>query len=152
MLLFVVLLPSNVMVAGLPLFGLLNAPDGLATQLLVPTDYSQAFHWLARVGGRDQVVLAPPQPSLWLPAYSPLRVVYGHPFETIRAGEKRAAVEAWYNGGDCEGLLTRYNVRFIVARRDGDPTLDVAWPQACLEALNLGEPAAQFGAVYVWRR
>ncbi|HOA24869.1 MAG TPA: hypothetical protein PK607_03680, partial [Aggregatilineales bacterium] len=46
------------------------------------------------------VVLASPELSMYLPAYG-LRVVYGHPMETIRAEERKQAVAAFYEGTDC---------------------------------------------------
>jgi hypothetical protein len=58
----------------------------------------QAFAWLAGNNPADAVVLAAPQTSLYLPAYTGMRVVYGHPYETTYAVEREAEVLAFFQG------------------------------------------------------
>jgi hypothetical protein len=113
--LFVFILPSNILSLGIPLFGVSSPQAGITGNQLLPADYAEAINWL-RVNARSgQVVLAPPRLSLWIPAYSPLRVVYGHPFETLNATEKLAEVEDWYQGKNCQELLRKYNIRYVVS-------------------------------------
>lgn len=113
-LLIVLTVPSNVLALGIPLFGLINPEAGLSQRLLVQRGYWDAMSWLADHGKADDVVLAGPNVSLWIPAWGDKRVVYGHPWETIDAPTKLAEVTAWYEGEDCAPLLDRYHVRYVV--------------------------------------
>ncbi len=103
---------------GIPLFGVVFAPDsGLDKGLLVETEYWNTFEWLDDNGEADAVVLASPNVSLWIPAYTPQVVVYGHPFETVPNDERLKQVEDFYRGLDCETLLSDqlpFEVRYIM--------------------------------------
>ncbi len=113
-LLIVLVAPSNVLALGIPLFGLVNPEAGLSQRLMVERGYWEAMNWLADNGKPDDVVLAGPNIGLWIPAWSSKRVVYGHPWETLDADVKRAQVQAWYSGENCDDLLARYHVRYVV--------------------------------------
>jgi hypothetical protein len=117
-LLLVFLVPSNILVLGIPLFGAVANPDsGLETGLLVETGYWQAMEWLRSQGEPDAVVLAAPNVSLWIPAYTRQVVVYGHPFETVPADERLQQVERFYRGQDCVTLLSDdlpFRVRYVL--------------------------------------
>ncbi len=146
MALIVLLLPTNVLVLGIPLFGaVLNPDSGLDTGMLLESGYVDGMHWLRNNAKPDEVVLAAPKVSLWIPAYTDLVVVYGHPFETIHAEERLKQVEAWYRGKDCETLLSAampFHVRYIfwgpreqmLAHEDADGNI---YPNAgkCIEQL-----------------
>ncbi len=78
-------------------------------------DYAAAFQWLRTRVTPDDVVLAGEMASIWIPAWTGARVVYGHPFETLQADVKRQAVDDWYTGASaCNGLIERYEVRYVV--------------------------------------
>ncbi len=115
--LLVALIPSNILVLGIPLFGAVSNPDsGLETGLLVEADYWHAMEWLRDQGEPDAVVLAAPNISLWIPAYTRQVVVYGHPFETVPAEERLQQVERFYRGQDCDTLLSDelpFRVRYL---------------------------------------
>ncbi len=156
--LFVLMLPSNVLNFGLPLFGVMNPQAGTdgPAPLLLPTGYGEAIRWLGNNGHPDDVVLATRQPSLWIPAYTGLRVVYGHEYETLNAAEKLKDVQGWYAGQDCEGVLARYRVRFILTKDPGENPADQknpdnAWPDACLKQLGLTQPIRRFGNVSIFQ-
>ncbi len=116
--LIVFLVPTNIFVLGIPLFGAVaNTESGIDAGLLVEDNYWQSMRWLQDHGQRDAVVLAAPNISLWIPAYTEQVVVYGHPYETIHADLREAQVEAFYRGQDCETLLSDavpFDVRYIV--------------------------------------
>lgn len=57
-----------------------------------------AFRWLSQNLPRDAVVLASASSSAFLPAWTGLRVVYGHPFESIHADERKQLIEKFYQG------------------------------------------------------
>jgi len=114
--LIVFIVPTNILVLGIPLVGVLAPEKGLETAQSLEADYWYAFQWLNDNGETDAVVLASPNTSLWVPAYSDEVVVYGHPFETVPADERRKQVEAWYRGEDCITLISSdlpFQVRYI---------------------------------------
>jgi hypothetical protein len=149
--LLVFIVPSNVLSYGLPLVGILDTRQGIAGGLLLPSGYQQAIHWLEKNAAPDQVVLAAPSPSLWIPAYTALRVVYGHPFETIDAEKKLQEVNGWYEGEDCQGVIRRYNVRYILTKAPAPGEVEPAWPAICLKTLGLDQPLQQFDNVSIYK-
>ncbi|MCC7446930.1 MAG: hypothetical protein IT324_05900 [Anaerolineae bacterium] len=139
----VFVLPSNVLSLGIPLVGVLKPESGIESYQVLPIDYLHAIQWLNDHATRERVVLAAPRPSLWIPAYSDMRVVYGHPYETIYADRKLKEVTAWYKGEDCTELLTRYQVNYVL-----NDTLPNGANSPCVK--NLGEPVAVFDNVAVY--
>jgi hypothetical protein len=116
--LIVFIVPTNVFMLGIPLFGVVYDPgSGLDKGLLIETEYWNTFEWLNSNGESDAVVLASPNVSLWIPAYTSERVVYGHPFETVPNDERLKQVEDFYRGLDCQTLLSdqlTFVVRYII--------------------------------------
>ena len=116
MIVFVV--PSNVIVLAIPLVGAVASPErGLDAGLLIDDDYWEQLQWLDANGENDAVVLAAPTISLWIPAYTRQRVVYGHEYETVPKAERLRQVEDWYRGTDCDTLLgdgLPFEVRYIL--------------------------------------
>jgi hypothetical protein len=141
------------------LFGILNPSAGIEGWQNLPSGYGKAIRWLQDEAVHGEVVLAPPKPSLWIPAYSYQRVVYGHPFETLNAREKLAEVEAWYRGENCVEVVRKYRVRYILsdyqppksgasgqtATSDSAPTND-----KCFKELGLDTPIRTFDGVAVY--
>jgi hypothetical protein len=115
--LIVFIVPTNVLVLGIPLVGAVASTEsGLETGMLLESDYWDAFEWLNDTGEKDQVVLASRNVSLWVPAYTDQVVVYGHIYETVPNEEREDQMEAWYHGEDCETLLSDdlpFRVRYI---------------------------------------
>jgi hypothetical protein len=116
--LIVFIVPSNVLNLGIPLFGaVFNTDSGLENGLLLETDYWNTFDWLRDNAADDAVVLASPNVSLWIPAYTNQLVVFGHQYETVPNDERLEQVKNWYRGEDCETLLSDdlpFHVRFIM--------------------------------------
>ena len=77
-------------------------------------DYAGAFQWLKDQGSTDEVILAAPDVSAWIPGWTGDRVVYGHPFETLNAPTKEKQVDDWYKGVDCGQVIQQYDVRYII--------------------------------------
>ncbi len=147
---FVFIVPSNALNYIVPLVGITNAGWGMEGKLLLATGYAQAVDWLQANGRTGDVVLAMPTPSLWIPAYTDLRVVYAHPFETLYAQRRLEAVIDWYRGeGDCLGLIEAEKVRYVLARPAPEHDLPAAWPTACLTTLEglPGTSRHEFGDV-----
>jgi hypothetical protein len=57
-----------------------------------------ALEWLRVEGDPNAVVLCAPQTGLFVPAWAGQPVVYGHPFETVNAEQRREQVEAYWAG------------------------------------------------------
>lgn len=96
---FAVFMPTLVIALVAPMFGSLNMKAKGGGHYYLAQAEVEAAQWLER-NARGAVVLASPELSMYLPAYG-LRVVYGHPMETIRAEERKQAVAAFYEGTDC---------------------------------------------------
>jgi hypothetical protein len=143
---------SHLLVLWLPIQLLTSQNPEDSGGVLLPEDYLRAYTWLAGRVQSDDVVLAAPEVSLWLPVIIRTHVVYGHPIETADPGTKRGAVMAWYRGlsQDCDALLRgdytidgSYRIRYVLygpAERQFGST-------ACLQNLD---PAARFGSVEIY--
>lgn len=93
--LIILTMPSN-------LFVLVASMTGAAQQdprLYLYRDEAEAMTWLRENTQPTDIVLASPATSLFIPAWTGNRVLYGHPFETIKAKEKKAFVEAFFREG-----------------------------------------------------
>ncbi|MCX8061428.1 MAG: hypothetical protein N3D16_02470 [Anaerolineales bacterium] len=78
----------------------------------------EAFRWLEGHLPKDSVVLAAPASGSFIPAWTGLRVVYGHPFESIYATERKNLVEKFYRGQmsqqELKTFLADYSVDVIL--------------------------------------
>jgi hypothetical protein len=153
-LLFVLILPSNVLALLLPLVGIMRPQAGLENGQLLSSDYASAIVWLHDNTTTSSVVLALPIPSLWIPAYTPARVVYAHPFETVEAPVKLKEVRDWYSGASCSDVLTKYKVQYVVVGPDPAPAVSALLPSGSPEttpcATALGTPVQRFNSVAVY--
>ena len=66
-------------------------------------------------GEAEPVVLCAPQTGAFVPAWSGLPVVYGHPFETLNADQRRARVESYWIGTMSDAQETAFLVENRVA-------------------------------------
>ena len=124
-----------------------------ASGMLLERDYADAFSYLRQHVREDDVVLASPDVSLWLPPWTGAHVVFGHPNQAVEPMRKRDAVFAWYrhtDPADCVALLSgepayreRYTVDYVIygprEARIGQPV--------CLDDLRLLQ---RFGGVAVY--
>jgi hypothetical protein len=123
-------------------------PDiAMSSPQFLATEHVQVLEWLKQ-HAETSVVLAPPKVSLWIPAYSAARVVYGHDFETLNSKQKLADVEAWYAGQDCTNILNKYGVRYIVSDYIDAPDQSATRGQGCFA--GLGDPVASFQHVLIF--
>jgi hypothetical protein len=87
-------LPTNLLIiaAGMN-------PQNVSDPVIYPqTDLIDGLHWLQENGTNGEIVLASAEVGLFVPAYTGLHVVYGHPFETIHADETAEIVTDLYAG------------------------------------------------------
>lgn len=94
-----------VLVMGLSLLtNLLLVPSSvLAAQsnnslLVLSKGEQDALDWVEDNTPVDTVILASPEMSLFIPAYTGRRVIYGHPFETVDAAMNEQMVTHFYSG------------------------------------------------------
>ena len=107
----VLVLPSNLLVY----FATVAAVQRRDPAIFMTAPEAAALAWLAEHAAPGAIVAASPQLSLFVPARSDARVVYGHPFETVDAAAHRQAVEDFYAGHlAATDFVARYNVAFVV--------------------------------------
>ncbi|PWH18320.1 MAG: hypothetical protein DDG59_06625 [Anaerolineae bacterium] len=80
------------------LFTVFQAVQQHEKTIFLDREEVEAFDWLREHLPKDAVVLASPESGSFLPAWTGLRVVYGHPFESIHADQRKQAVEQFYQG------------------------------------------------------
>lgn len=145
---------SHLYVVFTPIAPLTLGRDEVIPGVFLARDYALAFAWLTTQRRDADVVLAAPSVSLWLPAWTGQRVVYGFPDETLNPAAKRAAVLDWFSAAErdgCTDLLNgritegdRYTVRFVVY----GPEEQALGTSACLGMLL---PTVSFGRVAIYR-
>lgn len=160
--LFVAMLPivgaSHLFVLITPIYPIVidqqvNDTDGVVLE----REYLSAFAWLrGQMTNRRSVVLASPNTSLWLPAWTGGHVVYGHPSITTQAVYKRQAVIRWYRAtsfsqcddrllnGDYSFRANQYRVTYII----WGPQEAQLGAGVCVQRLR---PVARFGSVWIYQ-
>ncbi|GIK62831.1 MAG: hypothetical protein BroJett018_06250 [Chloroflexota bacterium] len=117
-LLFVFLIPSNFIVLFIPLFGAVsNREAGADAGILIEKNYVDVFDWLEINAREDEVVLGSPDIGMWIPAQASVRVVYGHPYETVPAKLRERQVKDFFEGKDCDTLFSDavdFNIHYVV--------------------------------------
>ncbi|HEC33410.1 MAG TPA: hypothetical protein ENI37_01685 [Chloroflexi bacterium] len=73
-----------------------------------------ALAWLRDHVPHDAVVLCAPETGIFIPAWAGQRVVYGHPFETVDAEERRTQVERFWAGQRDPAWLDRLDVDYLL--------------------------------------
>lgn len=74
-----------------------------------------AFNWLAANAQPNDIVLASPDLSLFVPAFTDQRVVYGHPYESVNADQRKKQVTDFYSGQiDPATLLRADSVAYVL--------------------------------------
>lgn len=109
---FYLALPSVAFV----LIGSIGAILNNNQKLFVPAYIVNSADWLMDNTKGNSVILSSPETGLFLPAYSNVKSVYGHPFETINAEQTRSEVEDFWSGalaGYEEDILLQWNVDYI---------------------------------------
>jgi hypothetical protein len=119
----------------------------LFARLYLTRDESSAMQWLL-AHAQGEVVLAAPRTGMLLPGRAGVRVLAGHPFETIDAQVKQAQAEAFFRGelsaDEWRELKARYHIRYVFV----GPT-----ERALGDGRYLGEmePAFQVGEVTIYQ-
>lgn len=112
-----VAIPSNLLVMAAGLSAVLNRNP----YVVLSEGQWQAMEWLRENVSPDTVVLADYELGTVVPAWGGgVRVVYGHPFETVEAEARRREVEAFYGGrmtpGEESAFLERFAVQVVIVQ------------------------------------
>lgn len=136
-------LPGNLVVLAAAAHGV-RVRD---SRLYLSAEEKQAFEWLAANAPDQAIVLAAPETSAFIPAHTGLRVIYGHPFETVEALDREAAVRRFFAGQEPDLLQQADYV--LVGRREqalgGAPDLSAIEPvfrQGEVSVYGVGPAAA----------
>ena len=130
--------------------GVLNRDPrvGLFSHLYLSQDEVTAMEWLLD-RAQDEVVLASPRTSMFLPGWAGVRVVMGHPFETIDAETKEAQVEAFFrcelSDAEWHKIQDAYQIHYVFV---GPAEQALGDSEACLDGLV---PAFRQGEVTIYR-
>lgn len=94
------------------------AASGGSPWFYLSSDEWATLAWLRDQGRPDTVVLCSSRLGLFVPAWAGQPVVYGHPFETVNAEERKAQVEAFFAGkmapGEQEAFLRENRVGYVI--------------------------------------
>lgn len=85
-------LPTN-LVLLLAAFSGIQSHNSL---LYLHRNEAHALVWIAENTPARAIILAAPETSLFIPAHTGRRVLYGHPFETLNAEQEKIAVAQFY--------------------------------------------------------
>jgi hypothetical protein len=128
---------SQILMLFLPVLPAITGYPQAAVGIFLEYDYAQVYNWLDTKTAETDVILASPLASAWIPAWVGSRVVYGHPYETLNAEQKKQQVLDWYSASsdaDCQTLISEYHVRYILY---GPEEEKLGQPTACLSTLHL---------------
>jgi hypothetical protein len=130
----------------LPVLPAMMGNPETAAVIFLDSDYVRAYQWIDTRTDSDDVVLASPDGSIWLPGWAGTRVVYGHQYETLDADIKLGQVTNWFSASDpaqCAALIAQYDVRYVL--RGGRE--NALGQSVCFDALRL---VIQFDDVAVY--
>lgn len=110
-------------------------------------DEAEAISWMDASAADSAVVLSSPALGSFIPARTDLKVVYGHPYESIQAEEREEKITQFYTGAfageDVKAWLRAMNIHFVVfGPRE--------WEIGSNPDLSILIPVKQFGEVQIF--
>jgi hypothetical protein len=91
---FSLAIPSNL----LTLTASINGIQSQHPSIFLTKEEMSSLVWIEENTKPESVILSGPEMGLFIPAYTGRRVIYGHPFESVRAEESEKAVLDFYSG------------------------------------------------------
>ena len=85
---------TNVLVISAGFFGIL----GRDAKIFYSQAKNEAFNWIVANTPKESIILASEEMGLLIPAHTGRRVVYGHPFETVHAEQRKESVKRFFQG------------------------------------------------------
>jgi hypothetical protein len=130
----VFVLPSNLLVYA----ATLAAVQRRDPAIFLTRPEAEALGWLVDHAAPGAVVAAAPQMSLFIPARTDARVVYGHPFETVDAAAHKQVIEEFYSGQlPAVEFVHQYGVAYVLLgdreRLLGSGPTVSGWPKAFVD-------------------
>lgn len=117
---FPLMVLSHLLWVFLPIYPLLFGWDDPGPGSL-EKEYGFALAWMDASENilTESVILASPDVSLWIPAWTGSYVVYGHPAESYDATEMENQVRQWYQQDDpesaiCQSLIDEYQIAYVI--------------------------------------
>jgi hypothetical protein len=89
---FLLALPTNMLLLMIGMIGAMSQ----SPLLYLSQDEAQALYWIRDNTPPDALVLSAPEMGGWIPGWTGRRVIYGHPYETIRADQEEEWVLSFY--------------------------------------------------------
>ncbi len=143
--LFILLSLTNLVIIFAGLSGVVRGETAVTYEL----DEYQSYFWIGENVPDDTLWLTGERAGNRLPAFAPIRVLYGHPFETPGAENQRLLIESLYQGEDTIiNALQDLNVEWVYYGSEekelGQPAwlsqLDLAWEQGNIEIYKVPIP------------
>jgi hypothetical protein len=129
--------------------GVLSAIGRPVPAIYMSREEAAVYDWLAGHAEVGSIVLASSDIALRAPAHAAVRVIYGHPFESVPAAENEALVRDFYEHGASSPIFERWTVDYIIfgpADLAGGPGPEgLGWPIAFEDGdfLILADPEIQ---------
>ena len=129
---------------------------GHSGQIYLSADEYHAIQWLAQQSAQNRMlqnglVLASSEIGSFIPAYTGMRVIYGHPFETVNALTEEQSVQAFFKGD-----LTQPSQADFLASRGVDMIFygprEEEMVESPLSPFRGFVQVFQSGAVTIWAR
>ena len=116
---FSALLASTSLTNVIVLLAAITAIINKHPMIYLTVSESKAVYWLNQNSQPGELVLADTRMGMFLPGLTKSRVIYGHPFETLNADEKRGSVEKFFNcqlfENEASEFLENNQVKYILA-------------------------------------
>jgi hypothetical protein len=110
-----VIIVATCLTSAFLIFGFIGTAVKHDPRLYLSTSEAAALNWLAVNAPANGIILASPELSAFIPAFTDQRVVYGHPYETINAEQRKQQVTAFYaNQLDSLSLLSVDSVAYVL--------------------------------------
>ncbi len=110
---FVFIVPTNLILIAMGILAVTQKNP----LLFLYHDELFGFTWLSDHANRSSTVLTGPDTGLYIPAYTSLGVVYGHPFETPNASVRKKEILDCLREGNlhtCERVIVEQGVDYIL--------------------------------------
>jgi len=112
--LFILSIPTNLII----LTSGIQAINKKDPQIFLYDDERQAMTWIREHTQKDALFLASPDTGLLIPAFTGREVIYGHPFETTFAEQKKNKIEEFFAGEmdefDQKEYLIQQDIDYVI--------------------------------------
>ncbi|MCJ7715630.1 MAG: hypothetical protein MUO54_03805, partial [Anaerolineales bacterium] len=117
------ILPTNAIV----IFSGIQAAFLQDPKVYISRDVIQGLDWIQKNTDENALILTDEKTGLFIPSFTGRRVIFGHPFETIHAGDELFLVEAFFDGSPEPGyysqIITERQVDFVFLNQPASKNL-----------------------------